>query len=243
MRKNGDYSINSEGRDSSTWSSHPGSDRFDRHETNLRNTEDVYDQCGCNQPINEADREKRVEELDELIHDKLGKYDEDTNQESSIRNSYEKDNKLYEKNQPVAEKHSHTIGEQVEDRSSSYNTDNARAQVGDMPFDYNTDNNRATATGSTIGATSSAIGANSSAIGDTAKKTDEPVDCSSDMSINDLASFSDANNGLSDENDDIIIVEQVEFLIEDPNENNTDENNSNKDYSNGDYSKEKGTAK
>jgi len=198
MKDNGDYMINSEGRESSNWSSHPGSDRFREYESNLRNTEDVYDSCGCNQPISEADREKRIEELDELIHDKLGKYDEDTENATHIKSHADH----------------HTI----------------KNQVTDTPSSATQANNDATATGSTMGATRSAIGEQPGKTGDTSSKpeasdlsADTPTDCDSDMSINDLAAYSDANNGLSDDtdNDGVIIVEQVEIRIDDPEQDDT----------------------
>ncbi|MCD8079819.1 MAG: hypothetical protein LUF04_05220 [Bacteroides sp.] len=207
MRDNGDYKINSEGRDSSNWSSRPGSDRFGNYESNLQNTEDVYDSCGCNQPISEADREKRIEELDELIHDKLGKYDEDNTGHTEHIRSEQTDH--------------HTI----------------KNHVTDTPSSATKANNDAIATGSTIGATSSVVGEQTGKIGDESNQADmsgniagEPTDCSSDMSINDLASYSDTHNGLSDDtdNDGVIVVEQVDIIIDSPEQDDPEKDDTTK---------------
>ncbi|MCD8167675.1 MAG: hypothetical protein LUE93_17220 [Bacteroides sp.] len=84
MRTNpNQYEINSEGRDNSTWSSTLASDRMRARANDLAGTENLYEEdCACGkEPLTTEDREKRIEELDELIHDKIGdgKYDEDGN--------------------------------------------------------------------------------------------------------------------------------------------------------------------
>ncbi|MCC8185947.1 MAG: hypothetical protein LIP08_00140 [Bacteroides sp.] len=202
MKDNGDYMINNEGRESSNWSSRPGSDRFGEYASNLQNTEEVHNSCGCNQPISEADREKRIDELDELIHDKLGKYDEDTEHTEHVR-------------------------------SADTDHQTIKNHVTDTPSSATKANNDSIATGSTIGATSSAIGDQTGKISEESNQADrsdntnvgEPTDCSSDMSINDLASYSDSHNGLSEDddvaNDDVIIVEQVDIIIDGPEQDDT----------------------
>ncbi|MCD8260756.1 MAG: hypothetical protein LUD15_04085 [Bacteroides sp.] len=84
MRTNpNQFEINGDGRDNSTWSSTPASDRMRASANDLAETENIYEEdCACGrEPLTPEDREKRIEELDELIHDKIGdgKYDENGN--------------------------------------------------------------------------------------------------------------------------------------------------------------------
>lgn len=67
-----EYGITSTGEENMFWRRHPASDRYDSHISDLNDkTGEIYDESGNKCGIDAETRAERIEELDELIREKI----------------------------------------------------------------------------------------------------------------------------------------------------------------------------